>query len=87
MRREIPSTEVKAKLSAILRQVERGHEYLITRNGKPVGLLSPPAADTSAADAAIASLRSIRADIQRRGKAMSTTEIVDLVREMRRKDE
>lgn len=35
--------ETKAQLSRLLRDVQRGHEWIITDHGKPVARLVPPA--------------------------------------------
>ena len=41
--REIGAFEAKNKLGALLDQVERGEEIIITRRGKPVAKLVPAA--------------------------------------------
>ena len=38
---EIAAFDAKTKLSELLRQVERGDQYLITRHGRPVARLVP----------------------------------------------
>jgi prevent-host-death family protein len=42
--REIGAFEAKNKLSALLDEIERGEEVVITRHGKPVARLVPPKA-------------------------------------------
>lgn len=40
--KEIGAFEAKNKLSEILRAVERGERFIITRRGKPVAEIGPP---------------------------------------------
>jgi antitoxin (DNA-binding transcriptional repressor) of toxin-antitoxin stability system len=40
MTRQMTATEVKAKLLALLDEVEKGEEIVITRRGKPIARLS-----------------------------------------------
>lgn len=40
--KEVGAFEAKNKLSALLDEVERGAEVIITRHGKPVARLVPP---------------------------------------------
>lgn len=42
MTMQVTATEAKAKLLALLDEVERGEEVVITRRGKVVARLSPP---------------------------------------------
>lgn len=42
---EIGAFEAKTRLSELLARVQRGHVYRITKRGKPVAELRPPAAD------------------------------------------
>lgn len=44
MTMQVTATEAKAKLLALLDQVERGEEVVITRRGKVVARLTPPRA-------------------------------------------
>mgnify|MGYP002635930332 CR=1 FL=1 len=37
----VPSTEAKAQLAELLRAVERGESFCITRHGKPIAHLLP----------------------------------------------
>jgi prevent-host-death family protein len=48
----IGAFEAKNKLGSLLDRVEAGEEILITRHGKPAGLLSPPPRQRSAEDVA-----------------------------------
>lgn len=42
MAKIVPLTEVRAKLSELLDELERRHEHVvITRNGRPVAVLAP----------------------------------------------
>lgn len=42
--RTVPFTEARSKLSELLDDIERRHEHVvITRNGRPVGVLIPAA--------------------------------------------
>ena len=43
MMREVPATEAPARLSELLRTVERGETIVITRHGKAVAQLAPAA--------------------------------------------
>jgi prevent-host-death family protein len=42
---DIGAFEAKTRLSELLERVQRGHRYRITKRGKPVAELRPPAAD------------------------------------------
>ncbi|MCI0744703.1 MAG: type II toxin-antitoxin system prevent-host-death family antitoxin [Verrucomicrobia subdivision 3 bacterium] len=58
---EIGSFDAKAKLSALLREVQRGQRYTITLRGRPVADLVPSgSAIREDAHAAIESMRNIR---------------------------
>jgi prevent-host-death family protein len=60
--RKVGAFEAKTHLSALLEEVERGEEVVITRHGKPVARLVPAAAiDRERVDAAIAKLKELRA--------------------------
>lgn len=39
--REVPLAEAKARLSAVIDEVESGHEIVITRRGHPVARIVP----------------------------------------------
>ncbi|HKE26428.1 MAG TPA: type II toxin-antitoxin system prevent-host-death family antitoxin [Bryobacteraceae bacterium] len=45
--REIGAFEAKNKLAALLDQVEKGEEIVITRHGRPVARLVPHTADNA----------------------------------------
>ena len=56
--REVGLFEAKTKLSALVEEAGRGVEIVITKRGKPVARLMPPAThDVAAAKAAIERLR------------------------------
>lgn len=82
MRHEIQSSEMKARLSAVLRDVERGEEFLITRNGKPVGLLTPPDIANKSREA-FEKIERVRDEIRRKGLGLKRNEAVEIIREMR----
>lgn len=52
--------EAKTHLSALLERVERGEEIVITRHGRPVARLLPPALAGHGADDAFEQLRRFR---------------------------
>ena len=60
--RKVGAFEAKTHLSALLEEVERGEEVVITRHGKPIARLVPEAEiDRERVDAAIAKLKELRA--------------------------
>ncbi len=74
MSREITQRELRNDSGQIMRELDRGESFLVTRNGVPVGELSPvrrrqfvPAAAALAAFASSAPIESarFRADIDR----------------------
>lgn len=69
-------TEVRAHLSAILRDVERGGEVLITRRGRPVARLLPASQPRKPID--FSRLAALRAKLP-----MDQERSVDLIRRMR----
>jgi prevent-host-death family protein len=75
--------EVKTHLSGLLRRVEKGESFTITKNGVPVARLLPieetPRRDV---ERAIADLLAFRK--QRSGRGLSVTEIKELINEGRR---
>jgi prevent-host-death family protein len=77
---EIGAFEAKNKLSALLDQVERGAEIVITRRGKAVAKLVPavPGFDREKAKRAAAGLREASKGVRLRG-----LKIKDLVNEGR----
>jgi len=59
--REVGLFEAKTKLSALVEEAGRGTEIIITKRGKPVARLMPPAThDREAAKTAIARLKAQR---------------------------
>lgn len=39
--RQLPLAQVKARLSAVIEEVESGHEIVVTRRGRPVARIVP----------------------------------------------
>jgi prevent-host-death family protein len=78
--REVGAIEAKNSLAALLDAVERGEEITITRRGKPVARLVPPAAafDRATAIAAAARIRK-----RRKGVTLGDLRIKDLINEGR----
>jgi prevent-host-death family protein len=78
--REIGAFNAKNTLGALLDAVERGEEITITRRGKPVARLVPPAAifDRATAKAAAARIRK-----RRKGVTLGGLVIKDLITEGR----
>jgi len=80
--------EARNRLSALLDQVERGHEVVITRRGKAVARLIPaelPAAEPpDPPRATAAALRALRAGIAARGVRFDAAELRALRDEGRR---
>jgi prevent-host-death family protein len=61
--RTVGAFEAKTHLSALLEEVERGEEVVITRHGKPVARLVPAATiDRERVSAAIAKLKELAKD-------------------------
>ena len=52
MDRAVTASEANRSFSELLRQAEQGEKIAITRHGRVVAMLSPPAADTEAEDRA-----------------------------------
>lgn len=75
--------DAKNKLSALLDQVERGREVVITRRGKAVARLVP-AAEGDRAHTAVEKLRALREGIAARGERLSWSELKDYRDEGRR---
>jgi len=73
--------EAKNRLTALLDEVERGGEVLITRRGKPVARVIPatPGFDREKARRAAAGLRAIS-----KGQTLGEISLKDLVNEGRR---
>ena len=55
--RTIQATELKAKLSAILGDVERGETIIVERHGKPVGKIVPIDDDRKRREDAVQAIR------------------------------
>mgnify|MGYP001807137040 CR=1 FL=1 len=51
--KEITAVEAKVKFGALLDEIERGEEVIVTRNGKPVARISPMAAPKMAREEAV----------------------------------
>ena len=66
--------DAKNRLSALLDQVEKGHEVVITRRGKPVARLVPTS-ETSRSQAAVEKLRALRDGIAARGELLPWSEL------------
>jgi prevent-host-death family protein len=75
--------EVKTHLSGLLRRVEKGESFTITKNGVPVARLLP-IVETAPRDVeqAIADLLAFRKE--RAGRGLSVAEIKELINEGRR---
>jgi prevent-host-death family protein len=71
---QISIFDAKNKLSALLDQVERGNEFVITRRGKPVARLVP-ATPPDRTQGAAARLKRLRADLSARGVKLSWEEL------------
>jgi prevent-host-death family protein len=78
---EVDEHDAMARWEAILKQVENGHEFIITRHGKEVARLVPSRAGFNR-DAARAAAQSIRA--MRQGVALGKLKIKDLINAGRR---
>lgn len=66
--------DAKNRLSALLDQVEKGHEVVITRRGKPVARLVPTS-ETNRSRAAVEKLRALRDGIAARGEPFPWSEL------------
>jgi prevent-host-death family protein len=78
--REVGAFEAKNRLGALLDQVERGEEIVITRRGKPVAKLVPAGSDLDRAKARRAVAGLLEAS---RGVTLGGLRITDLIREGR----
>lgn len=79
--REVGAFEAKNKLSALLDEVERGEEVVITRHGKPVARLVPPP-HVVGSEEARAAAESIRA--MSKGVTLGGAKLKDLIDDGRR---
>jgi prevent-host-death family protein len=79
--REVGAFEAKNRLGALLDEVERGTEIIITRRGKPVAKLVPavPGHDREAARAAWERIKE-----RSKGVTLGKIKIKDLINEGRR---
>lgn len=68
--------DAKNRLSALLDQVEKGQEVLITRRGKPVARLVPTSV-TARSHASVEKLHALRNGIAARGERFSWSELSD----------
>lgn len=66
---EINAKEARARMSDMLRRVEKGEEILLTRRGKKVARLIP----IQRAKNTLPSLKQFRASIQIKGQPLSRT--------------
>lgn len=73
--REVQATEAKARLAELLRAVERGEGFAITRHGRPIAHLVPAASDRDARREALARFRAKRAKWER--AEFTTEEILE----------
>ncbi len=67
--------DAKNRLSALIDQVEEGHELVITRRGKPVARLVPVEPANAQGAAAVARLRALRHSIAARGATFTWDEL------------
>lgn len=67
--------DAKNRLSALIDQVEEGHEVTITRRGKPVARLVPVTAEAARGRDAVEKLRALRAGIAARGENFTWNEL------------
>ena len=67
--------DAKNRLSALVDQVEDGHEVTITRRGKPVARLVPISPSSDKGRDAVAKLRALRQSIAARGGSFSWEEL------------
>jgi prevent-host-death family protein len=67
--------DAKNRLSALVDQVEDGHEITITRRGKPVARLVPVIAEADRGRVAVEKLRALRTSIAARGVSFTWDEL------------
>lgn len=68
MTRYIAATELKARLSELLGDVERGETIRVTRHGRTIARITPePAVDREDVRRAVEDMRSLRASLPRTG--------------------
>lgn len=74
--RIVDAVEAKNRLSGLLEAAEKGEVITITRRGRPVARLMPPApADRTRAERAVRNIRALRREI---GWSGTVGEILDL---------
>ncbi|MGH8225971.1 MAG: type II toxin-antitoxin system Phd/YefM family antitoxin [Gammaproteobacteria bacterium] len=85
MDREVGIFETKTHLSALLARVARGERFTITRRGKPVAELIPPAGghDMSRHAEAVQTLDRVRGHLRDQGVHFAVSEIKGWVNEGR----
>ena len=64
--KEVGILEAKTHLSALLNEVSAGGEVTITRHGKPIARLVPPRAPPRDRQKAVADIRALRDEIERK---------------------
>jgi prevent-host-death family protein len=77
--KSVGAYEAKTHLPRLLREVEKGEEILITRQGVPVAILTQPGDRSARVKKAIQELREFR-----KGKSLGGLKIKDLIEEGRR---
>ncbi len=82
---QIGAFEAKTHLSALLDRVERGERITITRRGKPVAEIAPPAGapDMSRHRESVERLRDVRERLRARGVQITPAEVKEWVNEGR----
>jgi prevent-host-death family protein len=78
---EVSVSEAKSRLDDLVGEVERGHQVVITREGRPVARLVPAMAvagaeSLSRAQAAADALRELSASIAAQGESVSRDELI-----------
>ncbi len=69
---EIGAYDAKTHLPQLLARVERGERFVITKHGRPVAELVPVTRrDPAKARELVASMRALRATLQKRGVSLS----------------
>lgn len=72
---EIGADAARTQLHTLLRRVEKGEAFVITRHGRPVAQLQPVTAqrhDPEQVRGALAALRAFREELSRRGVMLRT---------------
>jgi len=71
---QISAFDAKTHLSALIRKVEAGQRFTITRRGSPVAHLEPVQQDSDAVDTLLAAFRAVR---QRMKGEIDIRELID----------